>query len=68
VILAAYVRDGVYALNEARDVLGLSPVEGGDEPLFLTAQGPMLLRDAVSSRKEAGTPKTDGRSSASNVS
>lgn len=52
-VLGCYVRDGIYALNEARDILGLGPVEGGDKPMFLTAQGPMLLRDVVTSRTEA---------------
>ena len=51
-ILGGYVRDGIYALNEARDILGLGPIEGGDEPMFLTAQGPMLLRDTVASERK----------------
>ncbi len=45
-ILSGYVNDGIYTLNEARDILGMPPVAGGDEPMFLTAQGPVLLRDA----------------------
>ena len=45
-ILGNYVKDGIYTLNEARDILGLSPVEGGEEPMFLTPQGPILLRNA----------------------
>jgi HK97 family phage portal protein len=45
-ILGSYVRDGIYTLNEARDVLGLDPVEGGAEPMFLTPQGPVPLRSA----------------------
>jgi hypothetical protein len=49
-ILGSYVRDGIYALNEARDILGMSAVEGGDEPMFSTAQGPVLLSEA---RKQA---------------
>jgi HK97 family phage portal protein len=49
-ILSSYVKDGIYALNEARNMLGLCPVEGGDEPMVLTAQGPVLLRQAVTSR------------------
>jgi hypothetical protein len=44
-ILSGYVQDGIYTLNEARDILGMSPVAGGDEPMFLTAQGPVLLSD-----------------------
>jgi len=45
-ILGNYVKDGIYTLNEARDILGLSPVAGGEEPMFLTPQGPILLRNA----------------------
>jgi hypothetical protein len=51
VILTSYVKDGIFTLNEARDVLGLGPVEGGDAPMFVTAQRPVPLRDSV-------TPKT----------
>ncbi len=53
-ILGSYVKDGIYAVNEVRDILGLGPVEGGDEPMFLTAQGPVLLRHAIVSRVDAG--------------
>ncbi len=42
-ILDIYVKNGVYTLNEARDVLGLAPVEGGDRPLFQTAPRPVPL-------------------------
>ena len=45
-ILSSYVKDGIYTLNEARDILGMPPVAGGDESMFLTAQGPVLLSDA----------------------
>jgi len=53
VILTSYVKDGIYTLNEARDVLGLDPVEGGDVPMFLTAQGPVLLHDPVAPKAES---------------
>jgi HK97 family phage portal protein len=43
VILTNYVKDGIFTLNEARGVLGLDPVEGGDATMFVTAQGPVLL-------------------------
>jgi HK97 family phage portal protein len=59
-ILDSYVKDGIYALNEARDILGLDPVEGGDEPMFFTAQGPVLLRHAVASQAEEGPQTTGG--------
>ena len=45
-ILDIYVKDGVYSLNEARDILGLPPVEGGDQPIFQTSNGPVLLSEA----------------------
>ena len=32
-ILDIYVKDGVFTLNEARDTLGLAPVQGGDQPM-----------------------------------
>jgi HK97 family phage portal protein len=48
--LTSYVRDGIYTLNEARDILGLAPIEGGDEPMFMTAQGPVLLRDTLAAK------------------
>jgi len=51
-ILTGYVRDGIYTLNEARDVLGLDPIEGGDEPMILTGQGPVLLREALASKPD----------------
>lgn len=41
VILDTYVRAGIYAPNEARSILGLDAAEGGDDPVFLTAQGPL---------------------------
>jgi HK97 family phage portal protein len=53
-ILTGYVQNGIYAINEARDVLGLDAVPCGDEPMFLTAQGPVLLRDAAASKETTG--------------
>jgi hypothetical protein len=46
-ILDIYVKDGVYTLNEARDILGLAPVDGGDQPMFQTPQGPVALPAAL---------------------
>src|SRR6516165_4766653 len=53
-ILSNYVKGGIYTPNEARDVLGLGPVEGGDHAMFLTAQGPVLLRDVGSPNTNTG--------------
>ena len=46
-MLDLYVRDGIYTVNEARDILGLAPVDGGDQPLFQTVRGPVALRAAL---------------------
>jgi HK97 family phage portal protein len=54
-ILGSYVREGIYSLNEARNILGLAPVEGGDEPVVFTAQGPVRLSEVVASRTAAAT-------------
>lgn len=35
-ILAGYVQNGIYTINEARAALGLGAVEGGDAPLLIT--------------------------------
>jgi HK97 family phage portal protein len=43
VVLSTYVKEGIYAPNEAREVLGMDPVEGGDEPMFILPTGPVLL-------------------------
>ena len=56
--LTSYVKEGIYTVNEARSILGLDPIEGGDEPMFLTAQGPVLLRDALASRTQASKAAT----------
>jgi hypothetical protein len=58
-LLGSYVKDGIYAINEVRDILGLSPVEGGNEPMFLTAQGPVRLHDAVALKAGKGPSAGD---------
>jgi len=42
-ILDIYVRDGIYAVNEARDILGLGPVPGGDTPMVYGTMGAVPL-------------------------
>lgn len=39
-VLTAYVREGIYTRNEAREALGLDPVEGADTLCVDTGQGP----------------------------
>ena len=46
-ILDLYVRSGIYAVNEARQVLGLDPVPGGDRPMVYGTQGPVPLASAL---------------------
>lgn len=40
-------RDGRLFLNEARDQIGLTPVDGGDQPMVITATGAALLDDVL---------------------
>jgi HK97 family phage portal protein len=42
-IIDIYVRDGIYAVNEARGLLGLAPVPGGDQPMVYGTAGAMPL-------------------------
>ena len=46
-ILSTYVKNGLYTPNEARDMLDLDPVAGGDEPIFLTGTGAVTLDSIV---------------------
>jgi len=51
-ILDIYVRDGIYAVNEARNLLGLDPVPGGDQPMVYGTAGavPLSASGAMSER------------------
>ena len=42
-VIDTYVRSGVYAVNEARELLGLDPVPGGDAPMVYGTQGAVAL-------------------------
>ena len=42
-ILDTYVRSGIYAINEARGLLGLDPVPGGEWPMVYGTQGAVPL-------------------------
>jgi hypothetical protein len=56
VVLDTYVKSGIYAPNEARGVLGLPPVAGGDEPVFVTPHGPVPLRGAAAGQIGSSAP------------
>ena len=49
-IIDTYVRDGIYAVNEARNLLGLDPVPGGDLPMIYGTQGAVPLGGAKATR------------------
>jgi HK97 family phage portal protein len=54
-IIDTYVRGGVYAVNEARALLGLAPVPGGDQPMIYGTRGATPLgAPATASTKSAG--------------
>jgi hypothetical protein len=55
-ILDIYVRNGSYTLNEARDVLGMDPVGGGDEPMVYLPTGPVLLSDVAAISTNMANP------------
>ena len=40
-LLDTYVRTGIYTLNEARDLLGLAALPGGDAPLVYGPAAPL---------------------------
>ena len=42
-MLDIYVRNGIYAVNEARDILGFDPVAGGELPMVYGSEGPVSL-------------------------
>jgi HK97 family phage portal protein len=42
-IIDTYTKLGIYKINEGRELLGLEPVEHGDEPMIYTGKGPVPL-------------------------
>jgi hypothetical protein len=44
-ILVSYVKEGIYTRNEARSVLGLVPIDGGNDATVDARQGPLLVSD-----------------------
>src|ERR1700674_2183502 len=43
--LTTYARDGIYTVNEARDILGFDPVAGGELPMVYGSGGPVSLAE-----------------------
>ena len=47
----AYIRSGVYTINEVRGRLGMTPIkDGGDEPLIVSGGVPILVSDVGNAR------------------
>ena len=46
-IIDKQLRNGTITINEARALDAREPVEGGDEPIIITAQGGVLLKDIL---------------------
>jgi HK97 family phage portal protein len=46
-ILVGYVKDCIYTPNEARDALGLDPVDSGDELVYLNGTTPLTLESII---------------------
>ena len=44
-IIETYIKNGVYTINDSRDILGMPHVEGGDTPLF--ASGQVTLKQLI---------------------
>jgi hypothetical protein len=55
-ILVDYVKNGINTPNEARDTLGLEPIEGGDDAMFVLATGPVLLKHADQGSENTTNP------------
>ncbi len=57
-ILDTYVRGGIYAINEARNLLGLDPVPGGELPMIYGTGGavPLGAPDAAVGKRSATAP------------
>jgi hypothetical protein len=55
-ILVSYVSEGIYTRNEARGVLGLDPIEGGNDATVDTRQGPLLVCDLQTLSSQSVAP------------
>lgn len=51
-----YLRNGTINWNEARDQIGLEPIEGGDENAIILPTGPVLVKDMVAISTLAANP------------
>ena len=55
-VLIGYVKEAIYTPNEARDILGMDPIEGGDEAMFVLPAGPVLLSHVEQISERAANP------------
>lgn len=52
-IISRYMDKGVYAINDARDILGLTYIENGDVPMVISGYMPLdIVKDYYSSKVE----------------
>jgi hypothetical protein len=51
-----YLRNGTISWNEARDQIGLEPIEGGNENAIILPNGPVLVKDMVAISTLAANP------------
>jgi HK97 family phage portal protein len=58
-VIDTYVRSGIYAINEARDLLGMDPVPGGERPMVYGTQGAVALGAGVAKRTQTHLRKYD---------
>jgi hypothetical protein len=65
-LLDLYVRDGIYTINEARDILGLDPIAGGDVAMIYGSAGVVPLAApapaAAAGKRAAGKWRSPPRS------
>ena len=55
-VLIGYAKEGIFTRNEARDQLGMDKVEGGDDLMVDTPNGPMLLSDVAAASALIANP------------
>ena len=55
-VLVGYAKEGILTRNEARDQLGMDKVEGGDDLMVDTPNGPMLLSDVAAASALIANP------------
>lgn len=58
-VLTGYVKEGIRTRNEARDIIGDAPIEGGDVLTVDTVNGPVPLAETVEANRQLALAKPD---------